>query len=209
MRSSVVAAALVVATILGTESTASPRREKADGKGATRMSREVELDYHTTVEEGGKRLRIEYTLHNRGKERVLVWDAMVAGDNHGLAPAPDQIIVAPGPAEAKGSVRFVRGWLEPAAFIHMRIGPGVRALEPGATVSGTARVDLPLKSFHPLGPLPPLGDDLRQSVLEVQVFPGGHETEVFPLSDGTSGRRPKPPWTDAIPLVGKTLPLPK
>jgi hypothetical protein len=179
---------------------------EAQAKGAAMNKDDVTLDWGMSLAEGDKRLRIEYTVTNHGKDKIWVWDQVVTTQDGKLVARPDAISTKNG--EQPSTVLFVRGRVQPDSRVNVEYVPGVRPLEPGKSLKGTAEVPLPLQAWLAYGAVQPLKGTPTQAVLEVQWFPGGHGTTPMPLADGSSLPKPAQPWSEAVALRGAARPIP-
>lgn len=144
------------------------------------------LSLHWTLKRNaaGDALTVQYQLKNTGAEAVYVLDQMLAlGANDGYDQAPDAMIVR-ADASDPGLVHLMRGRVAPQGRPMQEVPAALRTLAPGAEITGTAHVALPLQSWHPNDGYRPLAAPPKRAVLELGVLSGKTETEAWPTSHG-------------------------
>lgn len=170
----------------------------------------LDLSWQISRDERGDALLVTYKLRNRGDSSVLVLDRMIVfGQTEGYERSEDAI-VARADAQDPTLLRLVRGRVAPYGRPMIELVPGVRALEPGAELSGSARVPLPLRSWHPNDRFRDLPAVPTRAVLEIGVLPGDTATDEWPMNDQGALRVPSPPaaLVDQQIVRGEILPLP-
>ena len=165
----------------------------------------VAMEVALSVTAGG-RLHLDYTVTNGSGSPILLWDQIVTTKDGKLIALPDAVSTLPD-AQAD-TVRFVRGHVLPHSRVNYEYVPGVRPLDAGATLTGSAEVDLPLKSWLAYGEVRPLPGTPTQAVFELQYFPGDHATTPMALADGSTLPKPAQPWSAAVTLRSAPLPIP-
>lgn len=129
--------------------------------------------------------QLTYTLHNPGKKAWTVLDLMTAFDQAGqLSVDPDGLIIRPD-AEQGGLAVFVRGYQPSRRVLEsFELIPAGRALPPGRSLSGGAKVRLPLTDRHPSDPEAPLPAPVHSARLEIGVMPGESRLETHRREHG-------------------------
>lgn len=169
-------------------------------------TKDAALDWTMTRIDGGRRLRIDYTFNNRSNGRLYVWDQMVVTQNSDLLTAPDAINVVN--SDKPGTVRFVRGYVRSDSKINIEYNPGVRPVEAGQSVTGSAVVPLPVQSWHSYGYAQPLNSVPTAAVLEIAYFPGSQPLSDYTLQGGGKIAKPERPYTAQQVLISEAKPLP-
>lgn len=172
----------------------------------TTTQNNVALDFSLSTVEAGKRLHIEYTVSNHTQEKILLWDAVVVPEGSKMVLKPLAISTVNG--EQPGTVRFIRGYVRPNSRVNIEYPPGLRVVEAGQSIKGSAEVDLPLKSWLAYGAVQPLSGTPTQAVFELQYFPGSHPTTTYQMGDGTTLLKPAQPWSAAVTLHSAPKPIP-
>jgi hypothetical protein len=181
---------------------ASKQKKKEEPMDA---AKQVTLVWSMTPVDAGKRLHIDYTIKNHGKARIYVYDDMVVVEGDSLARAPQAIDVVNG--DQPGVVRLVRGYVPSASKINIEYNPGVRPLEPGQELKGSAETALPLQAWHSYGRAEPLTGKPTSAVLEIHYFAGNHGLTTEKIKGGTM-KKPARPDTDFQVLRSEPRPLP-
>jgi hypothetical protein len=158
-----------------------------EAREAAMTKDDLVLDWKMTLVDDGHRLRIDYTVTNRGKQRIYLLDQLVAEKRL----QPEATIVRN--ADAPQTVAFVRALEDPDGKVHRIVRPGARPVEPGKQESGVSLVDLPLHSWHNFGSVAPLKDVPTQAVLVVGYIldPGPDGFDEMQLEGGGVVKVPK------------------
>lgn len=170
--------------------------------------KDVDLRWQLAREEGA--LRVTYTVHNRGSAALWVLDqVLVFGPTEGYA-LDEGAIMAYADSQDPTLLHLVRGRVAPAGRAMIELVPGVRALPPGGELSGSARVPLPLRSWHPNDRFRDLSVAPTRAVLELGVLPGDAPTDDWPLISGgvQPVASPPAPLTQQQLVRGETLSIP-
>lgn len=173
------------------------------------VSKDLTLEWSLQADPAGGALRVHYTLHNGGEAPVLVLDDMaVLGATSGYDAAPEAMNLY-ADAQDPTLVHLARGRVQPYGRPRMEIIPGVRALAAGATLSGDARVPLPLRSWHPNDGYRALPATPTRASLQIGVLPGDTPTVERPLNGGSQRvAEPPAPLIDQTWVVGEARTLP-
>lgn len=149
-------------------------------KGAG-MQAEAELQWNMSLVEAGKKLRIDYTVNNRGNERIYVCDSLLVTRNNKFARTPGRAIVMNG--DSPGLVRFVLGAISADRPLMVIYNPAFKAVEPGQSHTAMIEVPYPLTAWHNLGPASPLRAP-RSAVLQIHFFTGEPPWQELPGAEG-------------------------
>lgn len=134
----------------------------------------LSLAWSLTPADGG--LALAYTLTNRGTAPVWALDRLLAwAPTGGLALVPERVAVRSGAPGAP--LRLVRGHLRPLGHRGAELFPVAREVPPGGSVSGTARLPLPLRSWSPNESASDVLFAPDLAVLEVGVIPEAPDDE--------------------------------
>ena len=145
---------------------------------------EVEVQWQLSVASDGRALEVEYVVSNHGRETLLLGDQLLRfGSTPGFERAPAAMIVTPDSRDPT-LVRLVRGRVQPGVLGFIEVMPATRAFEPGAELSGSARLALPLRSWHPNSGFHELRVTPTRAVLGIGVAPGTSDTSQLRLTDG-------------------------
>lgn len=132
----------------------------------------------------GDTLVIRYALTNRTSERVYALVELARfGATQGVERAPDAMIVRAG--DSADTVRFIRGYVPPQGLPMVRLLPGARGVAPGETLTGEARLALPLRTWHPNEESRTLPGTPQRATLEIGVLTGDLPWYTQPLLDGS------------------------
>jgi hypothetical protein len=131
----------------------------------------------------GQALKVSYTLHNGGAERIYVLDQMVAARSGGFVQTPEALIIQ---QEAPSVAALIRGFVDPGHPVQFQYAPGARALDPGQSLTGSAEAPLPLRAQHPYGRPVPLQGKAESIVLRIGYLSGQVEWTQHPLQGGGS-----------------------
>ena len=160
----------------------------APAAGGSPMNDPVSVDLQLSRSERG--LKLSYSITNRSKERIYVLDQMVAPRGSTYVLTPQAVVVQGG---EKGTVDFVRGFVDPGHPVQVQYAPAARSLDPGKTLEGTAEVPLPLQAQHPYGRLVPLPPGLKVATLRVGYVSAQAQWTRYPMADGTALTAPQLP----------------
>ncbi len=160
----------------------------APAAGGSPMNDPVSVDLQLSRSERG--LKLSYSITNRSKERIYVLDQMVAPRGSTYVLTPQAVVVQGG---EKGTVDFVRGFVDPGHPVQVQYAPAARSLDPGKTLEGTAEVPLPLQAQHPYGRLAPLQKPAQAVVLQIGYVSGAVEWVSYPVQGGGPLRGPALP----------------
>ena len=180
---------------------------KLDGRPDMRPTTGTAVTLDWTMSRDGDQLQIDYTVSNPTPARIYVLDELPVGD----AFAPDAIIVM-GDPDAPDTVRLSRALIRTLEKVLTIPMPGARAVEPGATLTGTARAPWPLRAWHNYSTVDPLRGQPAQAVLQIGYVadPGASGFTQRHLPDGTTVTVPTPATVGTQQLlVGDAQPLPK
>jgi hypothetical protein len=152
----------------------------------------LRLDWTLDLDAARGLLEVRYTLENHGPDPVHVLDeVLVLGATHGVASAPDAVMVSQSPDEP-ARVLFVRGYVQPSRdSVAYELLPGARLLAPGATCRGRATVGVPLAAWHPSEGTWPLDTTPREALLQIGVMPLAGAVEPLVLADGRTVQVPR------------------
>ena len=152
----------------------------------------------------GAALEIAYTVTSAVDRTIYLCDALPLPGETSLVLGRDFINVAGG---GDGDVRFVRGRLPSVAPVVIPLLPGCRPLAPGASLTGTARVSLPLKPAHYHGRAAPFLGTPTRAWLEIGWVEADAQWQELALEDGR--KLTTPGFEDAQgTLSAGPLPLP-
>lgn len=143
------------------------------------MQDPARLDWSLALD--GARLKISYTVTNTSQAVIYLSDILPIAGQGSFVYGATFINVTAG--AGPGDVRFVRGRLDSVAPLPFPLDPGARSVQPGASASGEALVDLPLRAQHYRGVAAPLQGEPRQAWLELGYLTTAHWTELA-LADG-------------------------
>lgn len=132
----------------------------------------------------GATLRVHYTVQNRSAAPIYLLDRLLAPRSGKLALVPLAVVVHNG--AAPGEVLLTKGFVNVDQELMFYVIPGVRKLDPGASLSGDAELALPLVPWHPNAQVEPLRTPRGTAVLEVGYLPDLGEPQMVPLVDGSS-----------------------
>jgi len=159
-------------------------RQSGPTIGESTVDNGVEIRWQVSAAAHGTALDVQYAVRNRGKEPLLLGDQLLRfGQTQGFDRAPTAMIVYPD-SEDPTLVHFARGRVAPPNLPQIEVMPATRAFAPGAELTGTARLPLPVKGWHPNGEFYDLPVTPTRAVLELGVAPGASDTDPWPLSDG-------------------------
>jgi hypothetical protein len=178
---------------------------QAEAKGATMTKNDVSVSWSLRLVSGGSRLHLDYTVANKSNERILVWDLVVTTENNKLVSRPDAISTIVG--DSPDTALFVRGHVFPNSRVNVEYVPGVRAVDAGKSLQGSAEVPLPLQAWLAYGQVQPFTQVPTKAVFELQFFHGSHATSPMPVDDGTLPK-PAQPWGEAIAIRSDAQPIP-
>lgn len=139
------------------------------------------LDWALKRSEDGAALEISYTVTNLSDRTLYLCDALPLPGEQSFVLGRDFINVAGG---GEGDVRFVRGRLVSVAPVVIPLQPGARPLAPGQTLSGSARVKLPLTPAHFHGRAPPFVGTPTRAWLEIGWVEAESTWAQLTLDDG-------------------------
>ena len=145
------------------------------------------LTLEFSMKANGSKLHVDYKIINRTKASYWVEDVMIRPEAAAFVTTPTAMIVHAGPS-ANEAV-FARGGVSPDSKVNIRYPPAVRLLAAGATVTGSAVIDLPLKSWISYGELNALPGSPTQASLDIYVYAEQSPTVEISLSDGTKAKR--------------------
>lgn len=148
-------------------------------------------------------LTIQYELSNRGAERLWIAERLVQ-TSQGKATLLERPIVRTSGVPGTALVALAK--LSPDVPVYYLPPPTYRAVEPGASASGTVRVGLPLTSWHPIAKVDPLGE-----VQAIQFALDGFFGEPASWKEGTDaeGRAFRTPvYRTLFPICTGARPLP-
>lgn len=165
------------------------------------------LTLELTMKTAGSQLHVDYKLVNRTKAAYWVEDVMIRPEGAAFVLTPTAMIVHAGPSA--NEVVFARGDVSPDSKVNIRYPPAVRMLAAGATVTGSAVVGLPLKSWISYGSLNALAGVPTQASLDVYVYPEQSPTESISLADGSQAKRIAPTSGPGTVVHADAQPLPK
>lgn len=154
------------------------------------------LSLHWTLARSpsGDALVVQYRMQNNGAASVNVLDQMIAlGATQGYDLAPEALIVRADKSDPT-LVHLIRGRVDPYGRPKQEVPAGMRALAPGAEITGSARAPLPLQSWHPNDGYRKLASAPQRAVLEIGVLSAEAETQEWPLNKGS---QLVPAWADA------------
>lgn len=164
---------------------------------------DITLDWSMKIE-GGK-LRIDYTVENRGKARIYLLDELVSARKLN----PEAVIVQNG--DAPGVVAFVRALVTTKEKVLAIQLPAARPVEPGQKATGKGLVPLPLSAWHNYSRVDALKGELTRATLSVGYLlePGPIGFAEETLADGAHIRVPKPEAMQKHAMLrGTEKPLP-
>ena len=162
------------------------------------------LDWTLERSSDGAALIVSYTVTNTSDRTIYLCDALPVPGDQSLVLGRDFINVSGG---AEGEVRFVRGRLASVAPVVLPLQPGARPLAPGKSLSGTARVRLPLTPSHFHGRAMPFVGTPRAGWLEIGWVEADAAWQNLALEGGASLTTPSGQDT-MFTLRAGPLPLP-
>lgn len=162
------------------------------------------LEWSLELAPSGDALLVSYTVTSTTDRTIYLSDLMPVAGGGGLLLGEDFINVTGG---EPGVARLVRGRLDSVAPVPVPLDPGARALEPGKSATGTARVKLPLAPAHYHGQAAPLNGAPTQAVLEIGYLDGEVHWSPLQLADGR-GLTTSMPMDAMRWLVAGPLPIP-
>ncbi len=138
------------------------------------------IDVTWKIDRQSSELVVSYTVKNSGDKPILVLDEVVAGSVKGDIVLPDRVVARYD--QAAKQLVLTAGMVRPQDAVPPGSGIGVartttpvgRAVAPGAEVTGTKKVALPLAPWHPdvsAPALAPIPADVAEAVLEVSWLP--------------------------------------
>src|SRR5580693_7065304 len=143
MMSRTIQVALVVGSLCAIAITAAYKLTPlAEAKGATMTTNDVSVSWSMRLVSGGSRLHLDYTVANKSNAQILVWDMLVTTENNKLVSRPDAISTIVG--DSPDTALFVRGHVFPNSRVNVEYVPGVRSVDAGKSLQGSAEVPLPL-----------------------------------------------------------------
>jgi hypothetical protein len=162
------------------------------------------LELSWSVQRLADRMQIDYVLHNRGDAGVWVLDTLVEAGR----ALPEAVVVRSGPAS---TVLFTKGYVEPPDYIKFESPPlpAARHLPAGRSIAGRAWVNLPLRAWSNVTPVPPLEPSSAYAILEV-----GYSTKLSDRNlvevefDGATRAFPISSIIDQQLVRGEALALP-
>ena len=144
------------------------------------------IDWTMTKARDGKALRIEYRVTNPSDKRISVSDVVPTHPDAGWTVTNPQPIAVLNDDEP-GVVRFARGRIGSEAPLAVPpMDPGARAIDPGQTVHGNARVPLPLVATPYVGTVAPLRGQPTAARIELGFLRSDAHWSQLPLTDGSS-----------------------
>ena len=142
----------------GIEADSKPAKSQPD---KTKAEKKMTLQLTWSMKLESSRLRIDYTVKNETKSRVLIVDKLLVQD----APSADAVVVQNG--TQPNTVAFTRAHVKTNAKMYITPFPTGAVLEPGATASGTAYAAWPLVAWHNFAPIPDLKPGATKAVFEL------------------------------------------
>lgn len=143
------------------------------------------IDWTMTKDSDGKALRIEYRVTNTWDKRIYLSDLVPTHTDAGWTLTDPQPIAVLNDDEP-GVVRFARGRVGSDAPLTVPpMDPGARAIDPGQTVQGNARVPLPLAATPYVGTVAPLRGKPTAAHIELGFLRGDGHWSQLPLTDGS------------------------
>jgi hypothetical protein len=161
---------------------------------------EARVEWSLRRSDDGSHLVVEYQVVGGPEQPFYLLDrVLLRGAGGVLTGADDRVIVLPG--ERAGDVRFIRGFVRGQRVrgrsIEIIPAPAGRLVEFGQTVEGSARVALPLGSWHNFEQADALTGTPSMAVLELGYLVGDSSWTRKRLSDGSEVTVPQPPQVPA------------
>jgi hypothetical protein len=175
--------------------TQDPSKPADDQKPAIMPAPSSPIQVDWSLSRAGAALDLHYTIANHTSAPIWVLDQIVTTGPKGLAVLPDRVIVRRGPDTNTAS--FVLGFTRQQGHaVAYEPSPVAHSLAPGATLTGTKHVPLPIASWHPYDSMiDPLQSAPTHAVFEVSWLPEAPPSGV-------------PGWEDAPAEGSGTLHLP-
>jgi hypothetical protein len=181
-------------------------REQAAPHSKTKASpMNATLDW--TLTPGASSFHVEYKLTNHSDTTLWVADQMLEWKSGKLARAPDAIIVRNGRSADVASL-FRGNVYIPTHDERMYPSPGMRAVAPRATITGTGEIARPIRAWHNYHPekIEPLRPGIKRVQLEIQVLAHkGAEDKDWKYETLADGSRVESPFLRVLNQEGAVV----